>query len=127
MSDGFAVLRGLVAEVGVVEFGVVAAGSHKVFVAALLDDLAFLQDDDAVCCADGREAMGDDDSSAVLHDKVERFLNLGFGERVNAGGGFIKYKDAGGLEQDAGKGDKLTLPHGEPTAAFANLAVETVG
>jgi hypothetical protein len=49
------VLQRLVAEVSVVELGVVAALGHQLVVGTLLDDLAVIHHQDAVGVLDGRE------------------------------------------------------------------------
>ena len=68
--DGFIVLRRLMPEVSVVQFGVVAALLHERVVVALLDDAPLLQHNNAVSGAHGGEAVGDEDCRAVGHDQV---------------------------------------------------------
>src|SRR5579859_3710797 len=100
----------LVAEVGVVKLRVVAALLHQRSVIALFHNFAGVEYDDAVGAADGGEAVRDDDGCTLLQDQVKSFLNLGLGERVNAGGGFIEDDDGRVLQQDARQGDQLALP-----------------
>ncbi len=47
-------------------------------------------------------------------DQVERLLDLPFGERVDAGGGFIQDEDGGILHQHAHQRHQLALSHREP-------------
>jgi hypothetical protein len=55
------VFQRLVAEIGVVEFGVMAGLRHELFVAALFDNPPLSQDDNSVGRAHGGEAVGNDD------------------------------------------------------------------
>src|SRR5579875_92546 len=100
-----AVVGGLVAEVGVVEVGVVTAKLHKRLVVALLDDAAPVEDDDAVGVTNGREPVGDEDGRAIFKYKVKPLLNLCLGERIDAGGGLVEDDDGRLLQQHAGQGD----------------------
>ena len=77
----------LVAEIGVVEVGVVPFLGQETLVIPLFDDAAFLQHDDAVGCPDGGEAMGDQDAGGVFQDQIQGLLDLPLGEGVDAGGG----------------------------------------
>ena len=61
-------IRRLVAEIGVVEFGVVAALAEEGLVVAFFDDPAFLEDQDTVDGADGGEAVGDQDGGGAFQD-----------------------------------------------------------
>ena len=56
---------------------------------ALLDNLPFFHDDDAVAVFDRAEAVRDDDAGAAVHDFGERVLNLQLGFGVNVGGRFV--------------------------------------
>ena len=58
------------------EFRVHASACEKVCVRALLDDAAFLDDDDAVRLLDRAQTMGDDDDSPTIEILVERLLHL---------------------------------------------------
>ena len=78
-------------------------------VGALLKDLPLLEDDDAVGLFDGGRPVGDDDGGAVPEYLLQAFLNLGFGERVHAGGGLVEQEDGRILDQHARQGDQLTL------------------
>src|SRR5262245_64773156 len=74
-GDGHETLAGpvvgvLVAEVGVIESGIVAATRKQRLMAAFLHNVAVVEDDDAVGVADGGEAMGDKDGGAVEQNDV---------------------------------------------------------
>jgi len=77
-------------------------------------DAAILQHHDLVRVLDGREAVGDDECGAVVHQGVQRALNLAFGVGVQRGRGLVQDEDAGVLEKGARDGNALTLPAGEP-------------
>jgi hypothetical protein len=55
-------------EIGVVQFGVVAALGHQFVVLAFFDDPTVVHDDDAVGVLDRGQAVGDDDGRAVMAD-----------------------------------------------------------
>ena len=73
--------------------GIDAAGCDQLIVAALLDQLTALEDEDAVGVADGGQAVGDDDGGAANGDLFERALDEGFGLVVDRGGGFVEDED----------------------------------
>jgi len=64
-DKAFDVFQRLVPEIGVVQFGVVAALGHQVIVGAFFDDPTVIHDDDAVGILDGGQAVGDDDGRLV--------------------------------------------------------------
>ena len=76
---------------------------------------------------DGGESMGDDQSGPILKKGIECFLDLGLGEGIHAGGGFIQDEDGRILEEDPGQRDQLPLAHGETDAACAHLGVQPIG
>ncbi len=45
------------------------------------DDLDFFDNEDATCCADGGEPVGDDEADAAMEDRFQTLLDqlLGFG------------------------------------------------
>lgn len=97
------------AEVGVVQLGVVAAGVQQLLVRAFLDDLPGAQHHDAVGLLDGGQAVRDHDGGAVAQQFVQPLLDQRLGERVHAGGGLVQDDDLRPLQQHSGKGDKLAL------------------
>ena len=99
-------------EIRVVERGVMSALGEQTFVVPLLDDRAFFHHHDAVGGFDGGQPVRDQDAGGMFQDQVQRLLDLPFGERVDAGGGFVQDEDGGLLHQDAHQRHELTLPHG---------------
>ena len=47
-----------------------------------LDDVPLFHDDDLVCIADGRKAVGDDQAGAVTHQFDHGILNMQFGTGI---------------------------------------------
>ena len=70
---------------------------EQLLMIALLEDDALVQYNNAVCRLYGREPMGDEDTSRLFEDEVQRCLDLLLGEGVDAGGGFIQNKNRGSL------------------------------
>lgn len=64
------VIRRLMPEIRVVQFRVMPAAREQRLVAALFDDRAFFQRDDAVHGADRRKAVRDETGRALLEDQV---------------------------------------------------------
>ena len=61
--------------------------------AALFAQLAAVEHEDFVGAADGREAMGNDDGSAVAHQLFDRLPNPAFGLSVDVGRGFVQHQN----------------------------------
>ena len=57
---------------------------------AELEDAAFFEDADAIGLAHGREAVGDDEASAVGSEVFERVLDEAFGAVVERRGRFVE-------------------------------------
>lgn len=89
------------------EFVVFAAAREEAFVVALLDNLAFIEDIDAIRVLDGGKPVGDDKGGAVFHETVEGILDLAFGLGIDGGGGFVEQKDGCVFEQGSGDGQAL--------------------
>jgi len=84
------------------------------------NQIAFIQDGDAIRHFDGAESMGDDDGGAVLHQAGQGFLYQMFTFAIEAGSGFIQQQDARVLEDGAGDGNPLTLPTTEADSALTH-------
>ena len=80
-------------EIRIIKLSVMAALAHQGMMIALLDDLATIEHDDAVCMSNGGETMCDEYGCAVLQDQVKSFLDLRFGKWINTGGRFIQDDD----------------------------------
>jgi hypothetical protein len=50
----------------------------------------FVQDEDAICSLDGRQAVGDHKRRPAFHELFQRFLNESFRLTVEGGSGFIQ-------------------------------------
>src|ERR1700682_4404367 len=84
-SAGF---RERVGELGLVERVVEATSREELRMSALLDDFALVHDNNAVGVADGREPVRDHEADSALPQSCHRLLDLDFGPRVDAAGGF---------------------------------------
>ena len=84
-------LRAAVVEA--MEPGVDAALEQQLFVASSLAHLASVHHQNLVGTADGREAVGDDDGSALAHQLGDGVLDELFGLGVDAGGGLVENED----------------------------------
>jgi len=93
-------------------------------VAALFDDAAPVQDDEAVHCRDGGKAVRDGNHRFSCHQAVQAGLDGCFHFAIQRRGGFVQDEDGRVFEQDAGDGDTLPLPAGEFDTTFADLRVE---
>ena len=113
-------------ELAVIKAGVEAVLGEEGGVVALFDDLALIQDVDAVGAANGAETVGDDDGGASVEEAFEGLLDLGFGDGIDIGGGFIQDEDAGGGEHGAGYADELALAEGEIDTAFLNAGLVAI-
>ena len=55
--------------------------------------------------------MGNQDAGGALQDQIERLLDLPLCERVDAGSGFIQYKNTRIVNEHPHQGYQLALPH----------------
>ena len=86
------------AEIGVVQLGIVTALAQQCIMVALLDDLALTQHNNAISVLDGRKTVCDDNRCSILKRDIQPFLNLGLCERIDAGCCFIQDEDGGVLQ-----------------------------
>ena len=93
--------------------------------AALFDDAAAVQDDEAVHRGDGGEAVRDGDDGFALHQLVQALLDGGFDFAVQRRGGLVQDEYRRVFEEDAGDGNALPLAAGEFDAALAHLRVQS--
>ena len=106
-----------------VELVVGAAVREELSMAACLDDVPVVDDDDGVAVLDGAEAVGDHEHGAsrgdlreVLHDDVLALV-------VERARGFVEDEDARIEDEGARDGDALPLAAGEEAAALADEGV----
>ena len=96
-------------------------------VGALLDDATVVEDDDLVGITDSREAMGDDESGASLHDGVHAPLYELFGTGVYRGCCLVENEDGGIGNGSAGNSQQLALSHTEVTSVATEQGVIAIG
>jgi hypothetical protein len=99
-------------------------------VGTILNDRAFLEDEDAICLLDSRETMGNDkcgDGAAEfdLH-MVDGALHFGFVRFVESGSSFIEDQHAWLFDESTGEGKSLLLAARKLTATSADLGVDTI-
>jgi hypothetical protein len=87
----------------------------------MLGDAPGLDHQDAVGALDGRQAVGDDEGGAALHQRVHAFLDERLGQRIHAGGGLVHDEQFRAGQHGARQADELLLPHGEQVAALADV------
>ena len=107
--------------------GVAAVGGEQFVVGSDLGDATVLDEGDPVGAADRREAMGDDQGSAVTHRRVERRLDQRLVLVVEMAGGFVEHHDARVLQQQPCDRQPLLLAAAEPVAALTDDRVVAVG
>jgi hypothetical protein len=100
---GLFVVEAAVEVVGIVEFGVFAAGN----------DLTGVKDEDAVGVLNGAETVRNGEDGAAFCEGLEGGLDLVLTFGVEGGGGFVEYDDGGVFEEGAGDCDALALSAGE--------------
>ena len=110
-----------------VEVGVVAVGQDQLIVAAAFDDAALAQDDDQVCPAHGRDAMGDDERGAPRGKRLEVRQDALLGLSIDRGQGVVQDQDARIAHKRAGQRGALLLAARERDAALADLRLVALG
>ena len=112
---------------GLVKIPVGSGLRHQVIMAALLDDLSFIEYDDDIGVLDGGKAMGDDDGRFVLHKFVQSILNQIFRNGIQRAGGFVEYEYGWIFQDGTGDGEPLFLTAGETCAVFTDHGVIAIG
>ena len=69
---------------------ILALFGDQLVVAAALDDAALFQHHDAVCIADGGQAVRDDKAGAAIHQAVHAALHQSLGAGVDGGSSLIE-------------------------------------
>ncbi len=87
------IVERLMAEVGVVQFGIVSASGQQLVMGSFLDNASLFQHNDPVGSAHGRKAVRNDDTRSPLHHDVQPFLHLGFGKWIDTCRCFIENED----------------------------------
>ena len=70
--------------------------------------------------------MRDDKAGAALHQTDQSFLNVRFGQAVDAGRRFVQNQDARIRQDGAGNAEQLPFSLGEIVAAFGQHRVVAV-
>ena len=87
----------------------------------LLAQFALVENENAVGVLNGAQPVRDDERGAALEQTVERFANQNLGLGVHARRRFVKNQEPGIVRQRPREADQLALPHGERSAAFADI------
>ena len=85
-----------------------------------------VQHHDAVCLANRREPVSDDERRAVLQQLTQRALDDHLGLRVDVGRRFVQHEDARLRHDGAGEADELSLAQREVLAALLQDRVVAV-
>ena len=96
-------------------------------VRAGLDDLAGLEDDDAVGALHGRQAVGDDERRAVAHRRLERRLHHALALGVERAGRLVEQQQRRVLQHRARDRDALALAARQAHAALAEEGLVALG
>ena len=84
-----------------------------------------VQDQDAICEAQGTGAMRDQQRGAVLGKLLQGLVNQAFAFRIDLAGCFIQYEDIRTPQDDSRKGNALALTAGKFTACFSDHGLVT--
>src|SRR5215469_7833737 len=114
-------------ELEIVEATIQAVSRIKLRVSPALHNPAFLQYDDLVRVLDRRQAMGDDQHGAVLHQVVDGVLHEALRLGIELAGGLVQNEDGRVPQHRPGDGDPLALAPGQPRPALAEDGVVSLG
>ena len=89
-----------------------------------LHDLSVLHDQDLVRREDRGKTMRDQDTRALLDQRIDRFLNLLLGNGVQCARRLIKYEDRRILQQYTGDRDPLLLSSGKFKPAVPDQCIK---
>src|SRR5579883_1102056 len=90
---------------------VATVGRHQRLVTAALDDAAFLEHQNLVGHAHGREAVRDHDGDALAGELAKMLEHLRLGRRIDRRGRLVEHQDVGlAPHEGAREGDLLPLP-----------------
>lgn len=86
----------------------------------LLDNFAFVDNEDTLGISNSGETVGDDNEGFALGFGIEAIEDLGFGDGVDTGSRLVKDDDGGVAIKDPGDGNFLPLA---PRGLFATVAL----
>ena len=95
--------------------------SHQLLVRASLDDASSLEDDNLVCAADRREAVGDSESGATVGEAVKSSLDVLLRLGIEARRRLVEQQNRRVTKQCASDGDPLTLAARERAATLTDV------
>ena len=93
---------------------------------ALFDDASVLQHEDLIRGKDRGETVGDQDTGAGAHQRVDGSLDRGLRDGIQGGCRLVKDQQRRVLEQDAGYGDPLALAAGQSQAPVSHEGVKAL-
>src|SRR4051812_19943759 len=102
---------------------VTAAGADQLLVRAILHQPPFLDSDDAVGHAHGRQPVGDDQNGAALRDLPHVLLDDALALVVECAGRLVKDQNARIDGESARDGDALALPSRQARSALADHGI----
>ena len=105
--------------------GIDAAPRHQRVVASLFGDLAAVEHEDAVAIDHARQAMGEDQRRAALHQPVERLLDHRLVLGIDGRQRLVEHQDRRVAQQRAGDGDALALAARELDALLADRSSDS--
>ena len=111
----------------VAEAAIEAAAAIEAVVIPLLHDPALVEDEDPVQRAHRREAVGDHDRGAPLHQPLHRLLDQRLRLRVEARGRLVQDQDRRIGQEGAGHGHALALAARQLHAALAHQGAVALG
>ena len=107
--------------------GVQRVRAHQRVVSSRGDDAAALHHGDAICMANGGEAMRDDEHGAPLHQPLECQLHHALALRVERAGGLVEQQDRTVGQNRAGDRQALPLPARQTNAPLSEERVVAIG
>jgi len=106
---------------------VVAILRQQLGMSAALDNPPLVHDQDQVGLLDGRQAVGDHQGGAALHDLVQSSLDMPLGLGIEGRGGFVENQQWGILQQGAGNCQALALAARQQYAVLPDLGIQAFG
>lgn len=109
------------------EVAIETAESEELGMGSAFDNLAMVEDKDAVGMLDGGQTMGNHDRGAALHQASECLLDLEFGFGIKGRSGLVEDEDGRVFQDRASNTDTLPLSSGEIHSTVADERVVVLG
>ena len=119
-------LRHLGGELQLGEPGVERTGVDQLRMGSLGNQLAAVQNENAVGVAHRGKAVGDHQRCPVCGELLDRLLDEGLAFCIERAGGFVEQQDRCITQDGARDGDALALAAGQRDATLADLGVITL-